>query len=436
MYTKGLRTNVRCRWRGSSSPLPVAVLSALCKSSPAIKAIHIDFPNDMGQRLGYSDFPPPSDVQEEQRRLYEKPDLTVFSCLEELTLNNLHEELPWWRDQLAQVLRNSPHLQMLELSLANQTLEHYNNRNEREKFENFFDQLCDDYGKTGAAPLRLQSLHLGNAVYPYSFDSLQRLSDLRFLEQVHIENVGVWHGGVIINMYNNDDSHLIFDAFGPAHCPSLRRFSVSGYQRDVHKHLASLDPLFARKLALSCMDMSPGYEPAALLRPSPIYPSLPLHLRMLEIELRRDQLRLLDDYGRLLGQDEIPSAKQVLEDLVSGDDGTLEGLVIHLTEIPGPKISFDELDHLVDAIRKLDNLTQLAVNIHDEKRARREAANKIVRLLATAAPRLRYIRLYSWHWRVWRSMGDSKVKLEELDISEVQHVELFQGLPTWGPASF
>ncbi|KAH6627383.1 hypothetical protein F5144DRAFT_575675 [Chaetomium tenue] len=424
-------------WRGGSNPLPVAVLSALHKSSPAIKAIHIDFPNDMGQRLGYSDFPPPPDVQLEQRRLYERPDLTVFSCLEELTLNNLHEELPWWRAQVAQVLRNSPRLRALELSLADQTLEHYNKRNEREKFEGFFDQLCDDYGKTGAVPLRLRSLHLGNAVYPYSLDSLQRLTDLHFLERVHIENVGVWHGGVIISMYDDgDDSGIIFDAFGPAHCPNLRDLSVAGYRKDVHRFLAALDPPSARRLAILCPDMTTGYEPAALLRPNPIYPSLPLHVRMLEMELRRNQIRLFDNDGRLLNHDEIPSAKQVLEDLVSGDDGTLEGLAVHLTESPGPKIGFDELDLLTNALQKLDNLTQLAVNINDEKRVKREAANKVVRVLATAPPRLRYIRLYSWYWRVWRAAGDTKVRLEELDISEVEHVELLQGLPTWEPGSF
>ncbi|KAH6839570.1 hypothetical protein B0I37DRAFT_408969 [Chaetomium sp. MPI-CAGE-AT-0009] len=417
----------RFTWRGSSGPLAVAVLSTLHTSSPAIKAIHIDFPDDMGQRLGYSDSPPSPDVLLEQRRLYGEPDLTVFSCLEELTLNNLYEELPWWRAQLALVLRNSPRLRKLRLSIANQTLEHYNARGEREKFDGFFDQLCDDYGETGASPLRLRSLHLGNAVYPYKIASLQRLTDLNFLEEVHVENVGVWHGGVIISLYENDGRRIIFDAFGPAHSPNLRRFSVAAYQSDVHHFLATLDPHSARKLAVSCRDMSLGYEPAALLRYNSAYPSLPLHLRMLEMELRRDEVRLFDNEGRDVNYWDVPSAALILENLVVGDDGTLEGLVAHLTETPGPKIGFEEMDLLVEALGKLDNLTQLAVNIYGEKRVRRETANDIVGILAAAAPRLRYIRLYSWYWRVWRAAGDTKIRLEELEPSEVAHVELFQG---------
>ncbi|KAK3296500.1 uncharacterized protein B0H64DRAFT_374578 [Chaetomium fimeti] len=410
-----------------SGPLAADVLSTLHKSSPAIKVIHIDFPDDMGQRLGYSDFPPSPEVQLEQRRLYEKPDLTVFSCLEELTLNNLYEELPWWRAQLALVFRNSPRLQMLTLSLANQTLEHYNTKGERDKFEGFFDQLCDDYGETEASPLRLRKLHLGNAVYPYRLASLRKLTDLRFLEDVHVENVGVWHGGVIISMYDNDGSRIIFDAFGPANSPNLRRFSVAGYQSDVHHFLATLDPPSARRLAVSCLDMSMGYEPAALLRYNPIYPSLPLHLRMLEMELRRDEVRLFDNDGRDVNYWDIPSAALMLENLVTGDDGTLEGLAVNLTETPGLKIGFEEMDLLVDALGKLANLTQLAVNMYGQKRVGPEEANKVVLRLAGAAPRLRYIRLYSWYWRVWRATGDTEIKLEELEPSEVGHVELFQG---------
>ncbi|KAK4039414.1 hypothetical protein C8A01DRAFT_36624 [Parachaetomium inaequale] len=173
---------------------------------------------------------------------------------------------------------------------------------------------------------------------------------------------------------------------------------IVGELTDVHDFLATrMDPSSARKLAVSCGAVWPGRDMAALLRPDPAYPSLPLHLRMLNVDLVRTQ------------DPHMPSAKALLDGLVSGDDGTLEGLAVHLSENPEALSGFDNMDLLVHALGKLVNLTQLAVTLHMDRRQRpapafmeawskanREAAD----ILAAAPPGLRYINVAGQSWRV------------------------------------
>jgi hypothetical protein len=64
----------------------------------------------------------PSAEELRAREVYGRPDLTVFCGLEELTLNNLCEELPWWRETIVKVLKNSPELKKLGLSLSAATI--------------------------------------------------------------------------------------------------------------------------------------------------------------------------------------------------------------------------------------------------------------------------------------------------------------------------
>lgn len=387
----------------------------------------------MGDQVGYCVEEPHDDWRIGEHFLYGEPKLEVFSGLQELTLDNLYEELPWWRSQIVEVLKKSPGLQKLKLSLATETLARYAALDDRPEFENFFDLLCDEYAETGAAPLRLLSLHLGTAVYPYKASSPKKLADLRFLEEVHIENCGVWYEGtMVIDMYNDwEDSGIAFDAFGPAHCPNLRRLNLAEYQRDVHHFVASIaDTSFARKLAISSQSMNGGYELAALLRPDPNYPALPLHLRMINIELQRKQVRLFDEDGEDLGEEDIPPARQVLGDLVSGDDGTLEGLAVHLHE---DMRVLRCLNLLGNTVGKLANLTQLAVveSIYVEREIELGALEDAARMLAVAAPRLRYIRVYESCWRIWRNRDDT-IRLDKLDRDEADKVELFRGL-NWEP---
>lgn len=200
-----------------------------------------------GGLLGYPANPHrrPDILQLLARNIYGKPDLTVFTGLEELSLDGLYEELPWWKSQIVQVLKNSPGLRRLELSLSADTLERYDNWKERKKFTNFFDELCEEYGETGSEPLSIQSLKLGSAVFPYEASSIEKLTNLRELEELHIQNGRVSVNGdfdpeapAVIELYIEDEdeeSGICFDIFGPAHCPNLRRLTAFEYRGDVHQ---------------------------------------------------------------------------------------------------------------------------------------------------------------------------------------------------------
>ncbi|KAK4150693.1 hypothetical protein C8A00DRAFT_36711 [Chaetomidium leptoderma] len=347
-----------------------------------------------------------------------QPDLAGFSGLEELTLDGLYGDLPWWTSQIVRVLKSSPSLHKLRLSLSSTTLVHYDGAGERKEFDDYFDQLCEKYGDTAAAPYA--SAHYTSGP---------------FLEQIHIENTNVYGYHEIIDIYAPHPRHhgILFDAFGPAHCPNLRRFTVAEYSNNVHHFLATVqDASSARRLAVSCRNMKLDYELAALLVPSPEYPSLPLHLRMLNIDLTHGPLNMsdVDDDDREDQPGKVGSSpKQVLENLVLGDNGTLEGLAVHMAEDPDVEGDFENQGILVDALAKLANGTQLVV-VADSATARLyelEQLVKVAQLLADAAPRLRYIGTYErYYWRVCRSNRDDTITLGELDEAEVGEVELFR----------
>ena len=66
------------------------------------------------------------------------------------------------------------------------------------------------------------------------------------------------------------------------------------------------------------------------------YPALPLHPRMLELELDRthSDIFALDEDGE--ETDEILSASELLDSLVDGDEDVLEGLVLSLPDANYP----------------------------------------------------------------------------------------------------
>ncbi|KAL2272038.1 hypothetical protein VTJ83DRAFT_1409 [Remersonia thermophila] len=441
--------------------LPVSLLDAFRERCSGLKHLDITFCENMGGFLGHSDEALPEGTGEEERRLYGRPDLASFSGLRSLALRNLYQELDWWRDQIVTALRQSPDLQHLELSLGLWTVHLYQAENELAKFEHWFDELCNAYTATGAKPLRLRSLRLGFATFPRRSESAEKLADLSCLEDLHITNEGTYFKGqIVIDMYNHEDedSGIAFDAFGPDRCPSLRRFSMAVYHRDVHDMLAQADPAWLRNLALSCEGLWGGWELPGLLRPDPdgLYPQLPMHPRMLHMELDRSKVSLVNYEGEHLPSEDIPAAKQVLDDLAAGDDGALEGLGVHLKVRRGAgegpadpgEHCFEDLDLLADAVGKLPNLTQLAIvdcktTYAKERILEEREAEDAARLLAMANPRLRYIQVHRRYWRAWREDGNVRLeKLAQLDdaamevdvkkLGEASQVELFRFL-NWQP---
>lgn len=402
--------------------LATETLRVLHDSCPRIKSIRIEFPDGMDE-LFVLDDTEPSRLQLEARDIYGEPDLTIFKGLEELALDNLYA--PWWRSQVVQTLQNSPTIRKLALSLSPETIFRYDGRGEIEMFHDFFDQLCDEYGATGAAPLPIQSLNLGTGIYPRRRSGIEQLVNFRDLEDVHVENRGVWSCYDLILMYDGgkENSGLVFDVFQPTQCPRLRRFTAAQYKPDVHRLLATKwDSTSARQLAISFTSIGNRYtyEPAMLLGEADSrHPSLPLHFRMLDIGFDADTT-YLDD---------------VLHDLVSGDDGALEGLVIPWHRVQTDQgVGFLHLDLIANAVAKLANLTQLRVipnRWNREEIIGSEETQRIADILARAGPRLRYIQIQHRYLSIWRNR-DGTIRLEELEDREIDDVELFSRT-VWEP---
>lgn len=388
-------------------------------------------PREFGNHyLGYPESRESSDGPNAEelraREVYGRPDLTGFRGLEELTLDNLCEELPWWREIIVEVLKNSPELKKLGLSLSTSAIGTAARYGERETFDGFFSDLCGEFWAAGAPPLRLRSLKCGTAIIPDDAESLQSLTDLSYLEEVHIENTGVYYFMDVISMYDSDEeSGIAFEALGPAQCPNLRRLTVHEYRGDVHElFAASDDPAWTRQVALSVVDLSEALEPAQLLRSSKKYPSLPLHLRMLDVNLDREDLYLADDEGRQVPPEDVPTASQVLEDVVAGDGGALEGLTVYFPRDKDGDSWSGLVESVTDMLPRLTGLTQLSLVLPGERYNFDEKIENTVRRLAAAASGVRYINVENRGWRVWRDV-DGTVRLDELEDREISDAELF-----------
>lgn len=83
-------------------------------------------------------------------QLFTMPDLTVFTDLDTFSLLNIYGDLLQWRNQVVQVLRNSPNLQSLGLSLSVDALSwHSSFTLGHGQYWGWFDSLCKSYIETG-----------------------------------------------------------------------------------------------------------------------------------------------------------------------------------------------------------------------------------------------------------------------------------------------
>jgi len=127
----------------------------------------------------------------EARMLYENPDFMTLKNIEHLALHNLYGDLANWMSQLLHILKTSPKLRVLSLSLGYETVIRLASVDQHELFSEYLDQICDGHAKGENSPLHLEALHLGTAIYPGDPDTLNKLTDLASLEEVSIRNEGV-----------------------------------------------------------------------------------------------------------------------------------------------------------------------------------------------------------------------------------------------------
>jgi len=207
---------------------------------------------------------------EKARQTYRRQHFTSFSDLKCLMLSGLHDDLPAWKSQIVKILLGSPHLETLSLPITNESVSRLYSDQQMDNYGNFFDDICNKYEQADGKPLPLRGLKCGSNAYPQEAASLPKFIHLGRLEDVCIENCGVWDNRDVILIYSHPDdwSGIPFATFGPSNCPKLRRFTANQCAKDVwdliygeQAHLS-----FARNLPVFFEDgMDSDWDPAALL---------------------------------------------------------------------------------------------------------------------------------------------------------------------------
>lgn len=386
----------------------------------------------------------------ESARYFSGPELSAFKNLQHLSVTHVNNDLLEWKAHIVQILRNSPTLQGLDISISCTVIYDYGYTDSPDTCKWFFDRMCDDYAAAGGQPLRLRYLGCGQGTWPSSHSSLVKLTDLEYLEDIDVHNSNMAWLGTATYLYGYADElaecGIVFDAFNPSHCPNLRSFATVEYRYDVHELMASFSAnrAFSKKLIVR-FDDSYYFDTICMLRPAIDHPALPLSLRMLlGLQLSRYGLSWYD--GK---ESEKTSAAQVLNDLVSSNADSLEGLTVDVEETcpeasrqdprpPSENYSFRSLEELEAALTRLPHLTQLGVNT--ERRFGREAVvgnvseDKVLdaaRRLALASHNMVYISIYARYWRI-RRQANGDVHLVELEEWEWKDVELFY-YAVWKP---
>ncbi|KAK3337621.1 hypothetical protein B0T19DRAFT_413191 [Cercophora scortea] len=439
-------------------PLATATIRSLADHAETIKSIHIQYPPNMEQNVlrildpadrnnvawspehaGVDDLRTSDDMIYENRLLYRLQDLSQFRHLHHLTLENLYDDLGSWNLQITKLLANSPNLQTLALSISPSypCRPDYFIQERAIDYIGFFNRLCENYANTASPPLRLSRLSFSLGISPESVTDLLQLTDLAYLNNVHIHNDGPLLTPLGSLRPENDDrghsSIIPFEAFGPDHCPNLRQFSAKYYIYKIGSFLkkaAALDRSFTRHLAVffhkECFPFcksdlfDPGmgnddYEDYAAGSPS-----LPMQFRMLDIDFHMQN-----------------TMKRELTNLVAHTAATIEGLYIDMLscqhEQGNPDFSSDPLGDLVDTLGMLPRLSQLAVGrdirgflygTESEISLVPEDFVGLAMRFAAAAPRLRYISVGSLFCEVKRSR-DGRIELDELEEDEASGIEIF-----------
>ncbi|KAK3294536.1 uncharacterized protein B0H64DRAFT_433676 [Chaetomium fimeti] len=395
-------------------PLTPALLQTLKESCQSLKVLHMNYKRRIGPSpslgLNFDGF---RDLRE--LMLYNLPFCAHFLSVPD------HE---WWIPRLARLLTGSPNLQKLSLGFEEAITAH-----RQAETMHIFDKLCHLYHAAGGSPLPLQSLELLGGLYPCNLTTLQQLINLTHLHDVYIADPARRDPTTPPGSSSSEPQpwrRIAYEAFTPPHAPNLRHLRTDGYSRDLHTHLASLaDPAFTQRLAIACKHRyaGTGLDTSALLRPSPHYPSLPLQVRMLDLELFRERI-----YGS--EREVAVSAAQVLSDLVATNGATLEGLAVNLfgglAQERGTSLAEERLGLLEQALGGLPRLEQLSIGTPWRCDAVFAVAE---RLAAAAGPRLRYLSIGNSFMRVRRkggAGGGGVLVMERIAPLEADEVELWK----------
>ncbi|KAH7350018.1 hypothetical protein B0T11DRAFT_290396 [Plectosphaerella cucumerina] len=265
----------------SGLPLPADVPHGLT-SCAKLKAVHITYPttieeNVLGIGIDDGEIDEQGNSEHENywtkdsikmRHLFYVQDLSPLAGLEALTIDNMYGNLHLWPGQLIRILRNSPSLRKLRLSICNDAAIRCG-RSLVHPFSPFafFDGVCEAYGESSQgnlppAPLWLSTLCCGIGVYPSFEASLIKLVDLSRLEVVHLDTRDIADdGGTHFFVWDDggSESFILFDVFlSPQKCPNLRRFSADRLGGSMYARLLELkenSPEFLHRLIVELEEL-------------------------------------------------------------------------------------------------------------------------------------------------------------------------------------
>ncbi|KAK1831532.1 hypothetical protein QBC39DRAFT_351528 [Podospora conica] len=411
-------------------PLEASTVATLVSSCRSLSSVHIDLSASMHtifarHHLGGVD------LTRQYRNVGLEVHLGDLAHLQELCLDHLYGDPEQWIEPIARILHASPGLQKLQLSISQKAvLDHLSIHGPDLSFvKTFLLGICTAYKARGAAPLRLRSFRCGSGVHP-NFPST---SDVAFTDLSSLDDLEVVYLNTSIGVpasFSSDTYIAGTDRDIPIttflyDTPRLRCFTVSRYDTLVHRALSS--PLFnpdrARQLAVT-WDVLPKTTmlgPTTLVR---IGASPRHHFRMFKIDFRP-----FAAHERAQNEAHL-DARGILEGLIDGDDGTLEGLEVQF-HMKGWELY---IDLLVEMMPRLTGLTQLLVRLEesaseysDPRFSYRDAARR----LAVVVKRLKYVGIGTIGMSFWEVVRGQKgavptVTLVDMPLmEEVEAVELF-----------
>lgn len=418
----------RFHWLGE--PLEASIVAALVGSCSHLSAVEIQFPvynidvvdaeAGSGGRVasgGQSSYG--VDLEGVVRHLGN------LASLKELCLDHMYGNPEQWIAPISRILIASPGLEKLQLSFSPQAVYFHLVGREADltPFKTFLLRISTLFKASGASPLRLRSFRCGSGVHPdFPPDSPVAITDLICLDDLATVylNTGFGLPRVIPTTLPvaGMDRHIAIADF-LHNTPRLRRFSVSRYDALVHNALLSLDPARAKTLAVT-WDVLPSWEwpgPGILVKTW----ALPqYHFRMLKIEFR-GFMQFNQSHNNMVRTE----AEHLLEGLVEGDDGTLEGLDVVLP-VHGRQ---QYVDFLAIRIPGLKGLTQMNLghgNLENPAFVNLDFWTVAAMKLALAGERLRYIGTGLAFLEVVRGEEGTMPDLINIGVrEEVDDVELF-----------
>lgn len=390
--------------------------------------------------------------------------LAPFANLKRLEVLEIYSDFAEQRHNIVSMLLYSPELEVLSLSLSKNEIMRMFSGSTMGDYQHFFYDMCKDFGEKtlerAVSPLRLRKLSLGLCVllyqpqvrYPssqtpgngfadcrYPAHYLTKLTDLEYLEEVHIHNEWV-DDGLDPEWIGEQNAAFAWQTFCPGYCPNLRRLSINRLDEAPAQFLRDLEePRILTELVVNSMG-NLTFELAVEL----------FEEKTGTYNDTRDGEMRLSKLGRI---SRTPNMLAIEQQFPFGETTRLWKELMRCTGLrklnvctflwsdtaigmyTQMKPSHSQLDsylpdrhqrrQILKTISKLGNLSELCLRSEAPYEGdARQLSLAFALQLAAVGKSLRYIKIGEYAWRVQRD-GPVVEKVDELDRWETEGIELF-----------